>query len=161
MSAYPLNSGLKADVAGARGMPANRRVPMMRCRHRSRVYPRSAPRCAQVGQARLAWTVPHTAFATVPVLQRTASNIRYDGGSVARCAAPGTRGQARHRIRTRSAGSGYGTTGTAPANRTCLRCRLPVRPERLHASIRFPLYPYKWTSQQTRREVGLAPSADI
>src|SRR5262249_43645620 len=29
----------------------------VRCRHRSRVYPRSALKCAQVGQARLAWTV--------------------------------------------------------------------------------------------------------
>src|SRR6516162_4334963 len=31
---------------------------MVRRRHRSRVYPRSALKYAQVGQARLAWTVP-------------------------------------------------------------------------------------------------------
>src|SRR6516162_10962056 len=34
-----------------------KRSEMMRCRHRSRVYPRSALGCAQVGQARLAWIV--------------------------------------------------------------------------------------------------------
>src|SRR5262249_95885 len=34
------------------------RSRVVRCRRRSRVYPRPAPECAQVGQARLAWTVP-------------------------------------------------------------------------------------------------------
>jgi hypothetical protein len=46
---------------------------MMRCRHRSRVYPRSALKYAQVGYTRLAWTVTHTAFATVPDQRCTAS----------------------------------------------------------------------------------------
>src|SRR5258706_14409806 len=45
---------------------------VVRCRHRSRVYPRSALRCAQVGQARLAWTaavvaVPASRYPTAPV----------------------------------------------------------------------------------------------
>ena len=42
----------------SRAQRSMKRSGMMRCRHRSRVYPRSALRCAQVGQARLAWTVP-------------------------------------------------------------------------------------------------------
>src|SRR5262249_23208026 len=41
---------------------------VVRCRHRSRVYPRSALKCAQVGQARLAWTVTHRFLAEM--LQR-------------------------------------------------------------------------------------------
>ena len=39
-------------------VPGAAQHEVVRCRHRSRVYPRSAPICAQVGQARLAWTVP-------------------------------------------------------------------------------------------------------
>ena len=41
----------------SRAQRSMKRSGMMRCRHRSRVYPRSATKCAQVGQARLAWTV--------------------------------------------------------------------------------------------------------
>ena len=39
-------------------VPGAAQHEVVRCRHRSRVYPRSAPICAQVGQVRLAWTVP-------------------------------------------------------------------------------------------------------
>src|SRR5215831_13237065 len=38
-------------------VPGAAQHEVVRCRHRSRVYPRSALKCAQVGQARLAWTV--------------------------------------------------------------------------------------------------------
>src|SRR5215831_5804998 len=50
------------------GRSAARVQRVVRCRHRSRVYPRSALKCAPVGQARLAWTVTHRFLAEM--LQR-------------------------------------------------------------------------------------------
>src|SRR5262249_46449640 len=51
----PGRSAARAISAFTRVFDALWRV--VRCRHRSRVYPRSALKCAQVRQARLAWTV--------------------------------------------------------------------------------------------------------
>jgi hypothetical protein len=55
----------------------------MRCRHRSRVYPRSALKCAQVGQARLAWTV---------TVRGGPGSAVHRYASAPRCTASGTRG---------------------------------------------------------------------
>src|ERR1700751_4940253 len=63
----PLSRGrqmAKCPLGSFRQNASRSRIPgaaqheVVRCRHRSRVYPRSAMKCAQVGQTRLAWTVP-------------------------------------------------------------------------------------------------------
>src|SRR5439155_16781228 len=53
-------SRARSAAPQGRSRPSSRAMGV-RCRHRSRVYPRSAFKCAQVGFTRLAWTatVPH------------------------------------------------------------------------------------------------------
>jgi len=53
-------SRARSAAPQGRSRPSSRAMGV-RCRHRSRVYPRSAFKCAQVGYTRLAWTatVPH------------------------------------------------------------------------------------------------------
>ncbi len=66
---------------------------LVRCRHRSRVHPRSALDTAQVGQGRLGWTVTVRGGPGSAVHRQSASKTRVNAltASASRCTASGTR----------------------------------------------------------------------
>ena len=82
----------KVHVPGA-AQQRRRLSALVRCRHRSRVHPRSALDTAQVGQGRLGWTVTVRGGPGSAVHRHSASKTRVNAltASASRCTASGTR----------------------------------------------------------------------